>query len=44
LICGNSAISWCAVFSFNHCNSRLIVTCGGMDTKGAWGLWIPAPS
>src|SRR6516164_8231292 len=23
----------CAVFHFNHCHSRLIVPCGGTDTK-----------
>jgi hypothetical protein len=37
LICGNSAIRGCAVFPFNHCHSRRIVPCGGMDTKRCTG-------
>ena len=28
LMCGDSAISWCAVFPFSHCSKRLMVTCG----------------
>ena len=39
LICGNSAIMWCAVFPFSHCSNRLIVTCGGIDTnKCTWSF------
>src|SRR5665811_798255 len=32
-MCGNSSMILCAVFPFNHCSSRLIVTCGGIDTS-----------
>ena len=37
-------VGWCAVFPFNHCSSRLIVTCGEWRPSNARGPWLRAPS